>query len=65
MQKNFPNELKLVDVTIILKRDNSTLAKLYRPVSVLPCVSKIFLENNAKADVSIHRKMFIPIFMWL
>ena len=65
MQKNFPNELILVGITIILKRDNSTLAKICRPVSVLPCVSKIFLENNAKADVSIHRKMFITIFVWL
>ena len=37
MQKNFPNELKLGDITLILKRDDSALAKNYRPVSVLPC----------------------------
>ena len=42
MQKSFPNELKLADITPILKRDDSTLAKNYRPVSVLPCVSKMF-----------------------
>ena len=42
MQKNFPNELKLADITPILKRYNSTLAKNYRPVSALPCISKIF-----------------------
>ena len=42
MQKNFPNELELADITPILKRDDSTLAKNYRPVKVLPCVSKIF-----------------------
>ena len=27
MQKNFPNELKLADITPILKGDGSTLAK--------------------------------------
>ena len=42
MQKNFPNELKLADITPILKRYNSILAKNYRPVSALPCISKIF-----------------------
>ena len=42
MQKNFPNELKLADITPTLKRDNSTLAKNCRPVNVLPCVSKVF-----------------------
>ena len=43
MQKNFPNEVKLADNTQILKRDytgkkfkDSTLAKNYRPVSVIP-----------------------------
>ena len=41
MQKNFPNELKLAIITPILKKDYSALAKNYRPVSVLPCVSKI------------------------
>ena len=40
MQKKFPNELKLA-ITPTLKKDYSTLAKNYRPVSVLSCVSKI------------------------
>ena len=40
--KKFPNELKLADITPTLKRDDSTLTKNYRPVSVLPCVSKFF-----------------------
>ena len=42
MKKNFPNELKLADITSILKKDDSMLAKNYRPVSALPCVSNIF-----------------------
>ena len=40
--KNFSNELKLADITPILEKDDSTLAKNYRPVTVLPCVSKMF-----------------------
>ena len=39
--KDFPNELKLADITPVLKKDNSTMAKNNRPVSVLPCGSKI------------------------
>ena len=38
----FPHELKLADVTPIFKKEDTTLAKNYRPVSVLPTVSKIF-----------------------
>ena len=56
--KNFPNELKLADITPILKRDDSTLTKNYRPVSVLPYFKK-FWENNANEDISIHREIFV------
>ena len=38
----FPDKLKLADVTPIFKNDDATNAKNYRPVSVLPGVSKIF-----------------------
>ena len=39
----FPKDLKLAaDVTPIFKKDNATQIKNYRPVSVLPTVSKIF-----------------------
>ena len=33
--KKFPNELKLADITPIFKKEESTMAKNYRPVSVL------------------------------
>ena len=39
---NFPNELKLADVTPVFKKENPLKSKNYRPVSVLPVVSKIF-----------------------
>ena len=38
----FPDNLKVADITPIFKTDDATLAKNYRPVSVLPCTSKIF-----------------------
>ena len=49
MQKILPNELKLADITPILKKDDFMLAKNKRPISVLPWISKIFekrIENS-------------------
>ena len=41
--KIFPSiNLKLADITPIFKKDDATLAKNYRPISVLPVVSKVF-----------------------
>ena len=41
-QKCLPNNLKLVDVTPVFKKDDASLLKNYRPVSVLPVASKIY-----------------------
>ena len=38
----FPNKLKLTDITPVYKMKDLTLVENYRPVSVLPSVSKIF-----------------------
>ena len=40
--KEFPDELKVADVTPIYKEDDPNKSKNYRPVSVLPIVSKVF-----------------------
>ena len=40
--QSFPDELKLADITPIFKKEDATLPKNYRPVSVLPSVSKVF-----------------------
>ena len=40
--KEFPDELKLGDVTPIYKKDDPNKSKNYRPVSVLPVISKSF-----------------------
>ena len=41
----FPKALKLADVTPIHKKEETTLMKNYRPVSLLPVVSKLFERN--------------------
>ena len=38
----FPSELKLADVVPVFKKDDPTLAENYRPISLLPTISKIF-----------------------
>ena len=40
-QKSFLNNLKLADVTPVFKKEDASLLKNYRPVSVLLVVSKI------------------------
>ena len=40
-KNEFPNELKVADVTPVFKKDDSTNVKNYRPISVLPVTSKI------------------------
>ena len=42
LNKNFPENLKLADVTPIFKKKDKTFVENYRPASVLPTVSKIF-----------------------
>ena len=41
-EKSFPNNLKLVDVIPVFKKEDLSLLRNYRPVSVLPVVSKIY-----------------------
>ena len=43
--KKFPTKLKLADVTPIFKKLQNIFLENYRPVSVLPVVSKMFVEK--------------------
>ena len=38
----FPDALKLADITPVFKKEDSNNVKKYRPVSVLPVMSKVF-----------------------
>ena len=56
----FPDNLKLADITPIFKKDDATLAKNYRPVSVLPCASKLFERIIQKQLMSYVDKHLSP-----
>ena len=42
LNSNFPAALKNADITPAHKKDETTKKENYRPVSILPCISKIF-----------------------
>ena len=48
----FPSQLKLADITLILKQGDATCAENYRPVSVLPVVSKIYEKIMQRQIIS-------------
>ena len=41
-KKEFPNNLKLAEISPIFKKGDKTIAKSYRHISVLSCLSKLF-----------------------
>ena len=65
-QQKFPDKLKLADVTPIFKKGDpnniklDSLAKNYRPVSVLPSVSKIFERIMQKQILTYIDKFLSP-----
>ena len=44
-QQHYPTMLKIADVTSLHKKDEKTLTKNYRPVSLIPVVSKLYERN--------------------
>ena len=53
----FPDKLKVADITPIYKKDDATNVKNYRPVSVLPAVSKIYervIQNQLMKHIEKH-----------
>ena len=58
--KIFPSELKLADITPIFKSLQKTLVENYRPVSILPIVSKMFERIMDKQTDSYIDKILSP-----
>ena len=54
----FPENLKLADITPVFKKEDNNLAKNYRPVSVLPTLSKVF-EKIMQKQVINHVNTFL------
>ena len=59
----FPNELKLADVTPILKKEDPSRANNYRPVNVLPNVLPKIFERILHRQVSSYVDQFLSTFM--
>ena len=55
---NVPGKLKCADVIPVFKKDDSKYAKNYRPVNVLPGVSKIF-ERLIYKQISFYIDQFL------
>ena len=53
LNKKFPQKLKIADITPVCEKDDSTKMKNYRPVSVLPALSKIFERLMQKQITSV------------
>ena len=45
LSSNFPGPLKKADITPAHKKDETTIKENYRPVSILPSISKVFERN--------------------
>ena len=56
--KIFPNNLTVANITPIFKKGYSTLEKNYRPVSILPVVSKI-LEKQISNYIEKHLSRYL------
>ena len=60
--KNFPENLKLADATPIFEKKDETFFENYRPVSILPTVSKIF-ERIMQKQITDYIGKFISPFL--
>ena len=58
----FPDKLKSADAALVFKKDDLTKAKNYRPVSVLPGVSKFF-ERLKHKQISFYSDQFLSPYM--
>ena len=59
---NIPNSLKLGDIAPVFKKGDATSVSNYRPVSVLPAISKIYervLQKQLLNNIDIHLSKFL------
>ena len=59
-QNCFPNNLELADVTLVFKKEDASLLKNYRPVSVLAVVSKTYERIMQKQILEYIDKHLFP-----
>ena len=59
----FPNNLKLANIIPVHKKNTTSLLKNYRPVSLLPIISKLF-ENNMYTQILNYIKIYLSPFLF-
>ena len=64
-QALFPEPLKRATITPVFKEGDSMSVKNYRPISILPTVSKIFEKIIAQQVKSFSRKLLLRVTVWL
>ena len=62
LTSDFPDKLKVADVTPIFKKDDPQKSKNYRPVSVLPVVSTVF-ERILYKQMSLHVEEYLSPYL--
>ena len=62
LTSNFPDKLGVADVSPIIKKDDPQKSKNYRPVTVLPVVSKVF-ERLLHKQMSLHVEEYLPPYL--
>ena len=62
---SFPDNLKLADITPVFKKKDPLNKENYRPVSVLPSISKIFEKLMQKQINDYISNFFISLLMWI
>ena len=60
-QNKFPKELKIVDITSIFKKEVPLDKTNYRPISILPTVSKIFQRILFNQLQRFSNKLLLPL----
>ena len=58
----FPNPLKMADITPVYKKDGRMIKSNYRPVSILPSISKIF-EKIMYNQIWVHMEKHLSIYL--
>ena len=59
---NFPKQLKMADITPVYKKDERTKTDNYRPVSILPTVSKFF-ERIMSNQISTYIETYLSDYL--
>ena len=62
LTSNYPDKLKVADVSPIFKKDYPQKSKNYRPVSVLPVVSEVF-ERLLYKQMSLHVEEYLSPYL--